>query len=86
MTITDYAQSTPVIDGRLPLPSSQWDPAGERWLVPELTDFGTTVYTYCEENSGCIVEDLVGSTPVAELRLRMMAAKKAWGPEKEEES
>lgn len=75
MTITEYEQTTLVTDGRLPLPSK---PLGQRWLIPEPSGFGTTVYTYCEENSGCIVEDLVGSTLIEELRIKMTQEKRKY--------
>ena len=75
MTITEYEQTTLVADGRLPLPSK---PLAQRWLMVEPSGFGTTVYTYCEENSGCIVEDLMGDTMIEDLRQLMMQERKKW--------
>lgn len=79
MTLDQWAAEHPAVDGRIPLslgPVSPHDPAGERWLVPELTDFGTTIYSYCEENSDCIVDELAGSVGVVELRVLMAAETK----------
>lgn len=79
MTLDQWAAEHPAVDGRIPLslgPVSPYDPAGERWLVPEVTDFGTTIYSYCEENSDCIVDELAGSVSVVELRVFMAAETK----------
>lgn len=75
MTIDEYAQSNPEQDGRLALPST---PLALRWLMPEPSGFGTTIYTYCEENTGCIVEDLVGDTLIKDLKQLMMKERRKW--------
>jgi hypothetical protein len=75
MTIDEYAEVTPELEGRLALPSK---PLAQRWLMHEPSGFGTTVYTYCEENTGCIVEDLVGATPIEDLKQLMMKERRKW--------
>ena len=75
MTIAEYADANPEIDGRLTLPSK---PKALRWLVAEPSGFGTIIYTYCEENTGVIVEDLIGGTSVDELRPLMLKERKRW--------